>query len=233
LLKLHILINDQIQNSNAPIEAKTPALSELCYINPLTVTFNETISFTHFGIGNTDATTVSLEVHHVVGITPHTDTYNLTLGTTDKNGLYEVIQDQLNVQSIIITHNGTYFGRIGAGLGMQIGTMRAKEPGVQSTNESRVTLSGQIIPGAGGYTYRSIGLDSRYKIDATIYAEINKAYSTQIGREFPFFILFDCESFRLPFSRLYANDKNQTGWAFDGSIRDFRYSFKFNFIERF
>jgi len=230
---MHILLNDQIQNSDAPISVKSPALAETCYINPLTVTFTGIKPVTHFGIGNTDATAISLEVHHVIGITPHTDTFNIALGTEDKNGLYELTTEALNVQYIIITHNGTYFGRIGAGIGMKIGTMKAKEPGIQSTNDSRVTLAGQIIPGAGGYTYRSVGLDSRYKIDSTIYAEINSAYTAQIGRDYPFFILFDCESDCLPFSRLYANDKNQTAWAFDGSIRAFRYSFKFNFIERF
>ena len=230
---MHILINDQIQNSDAPIAAKSPALAELCYENPLTVTFDSTVSVSHFGIGNTDATEVQLEIHHIVGIAPAVTNVTVALGTRNKNGLYEISAAPLNVQYIIITHNGNYFGRIGAGIGLQIGTGRAKEPGIQSTNESRITLSGQVIPGSGGYSYRSVGLDSRYKLGQSFFDEVDAAYQNQIGRGFPFFILFDCETSRLPFDRLYANDKNQTKWAFEGSIRQMLYSFKFNFIERF
>jgi hypothetical protein len=230
---MHILLDDKIQASDAPATAKSAALSELTYTNPLTVIFDETSNITHFGIGNTDATEITLAITHIVSGSHVVTNKTITLPTKDKNGLYLISETALAVTQFTITHDGNYFGRIGAGIGRQIGTGRAKEPGYQSTNEARETLSGQVIPGAGGINFRSVGLDSRYKLNSDILSDIESAYANQIGKTYPFFILFDDEAARLPFLRLYAKDANQTKWAFDGSINQMLYSFKFNFIERF
>lgn len=230
---MRILVNDVLQSSDAPACLLSPALSDYCTTNPATITLDAHEMVTHIGIGSTDASAVSLAITHIVGGFPQVDTFAIAVPAVDPVGLYEISETPLEVVSMVVSHDGLFIGRLAAGIGRHIGTSKAKEPGYQSTNESRVTLSGQIIPGAGGHFYRSIGLDSRYKIDADFLADIKKAYPTQIGRGFPFFFSFEDEAARIPFARMYASDKNQRAWVFDGSINKMRYSFKFNLTERF
>jgi hypothetical protein len=63
--------------------------------------------------------------------------------------------------------------------------------------------------------------------------EIMDAYSTQIGKGMPFFLLFDDEARRLPFLRLYAQDTNQQKLSFESGVNCFRFSRKFVFEECF
>jgi hypothetical protein len=151
--------------------------------------------------------------------------------TLNGNGLYRI--PPIVASAMAIECNGTYIGRLGAGRNIHIPTAIAKEPGFNHTAEPRKTLSGQIIQGASGYMYRTLTLDTRYKIDANAMDEIRGAYSTQIGRALPYFLLFDDEAYKLPFARLYAKDKNHAEYVFQGGIAKYRYSRKFDFEECF
>ncbi|MDR2149861.1 MAG: hypothetical protein LBO67_03415 [Spirochaetaceae bacterium] len=149
----------------------------------------------------------------------------------EENGLYRI--DPIIAKRIRITHNGTYIGRFGAGIGVRLGTAVNKEPSFNSTREPRRTLSGQVIPGLGGYSYRSVQLDVRYKIGALAISELSAAYPSQIAAGFPFFILFDDEVRRLPFMRFYAQDTNFSKMSFESGVNYFKFSRKFAFEECF
>ncbi|MCL2294479.1 MAG: hypothetical protein FWC36_06420 [Spirochaetes bacterium] len=96
----------------------------------------------------------------------------------------------------------------------------------------RYTLSGQVIPGAGGYNYKRLSLDSRYKIDEFAIKEIQAGY-TYIGMGYPFFIDLTTESYKLPFSKLYANETSQQNMSFESGVNKYLYSKRWNFEERF
>ena len=160
---MKILIYDIMQEStDAPDEIISPDLSD--YYDTavsFTVTFPSEQTIDCIGFGYTDATQIQ--------ITNDTDTRTVTISKSApyQNGLYviEEITTKATVHTFTITHNGTYIGRVGIGTYRQLGTSVAKEPGFYTTNENRRTLAGGVIPGAGGYSGRSIDLDVRYKID--------------------------------------------------------------------
>ena len=112
--------------------------------------------------------------------------------------------------------------------------MDLKEIGFYTTTETRKTLQGQIIPGAGGYCGRTIDVDVRYKIENEIYEDIAKAYPSQIQKQIPFFILFDDEQHKVPATMLhfYAHTKKPID-KLQSDIYRFKYSYKFEFIEAF
>jgi hypothetical protein len=149
-----------------------------------------------------------------------------------ENGLYLFKQPVVTRQFTIQT-DGTYIGRMGAGRAVRLGTAMAKEPSYKNSAKPRVTLSGQSIPGVGGYSYRSVSLDTRYKIGYPEIEEIKAAYKTQIGPGLPFFLVFDDEIRRLPFARLYAADAKNDSMAFESGANKFLFSRKFEFEERF
>jgi hypothetical protein len=150
----------------------------------------------------------------------------------DESGLYEV--PPIITDSVTIECDGTYIGRFGAGRGIALGTALAKEPSFNTTNENKKTQAGQIIPGAGGYNFRSVGLDTRYKIGGAAMSEIKAAYPGQIARGYPFFLLFDSEIRRLPFSRMYARDASTDKFGFESGVHDrYLFSRKFDFEECF
>ena len=132
-----------------------------------------------------------------------------------------------------IEHNGTYIGRLGLGQYRQLGTSVSKELGFYSTSQNRITLSGQVIPGAGGYFGRSVDLDVRYKIDDDVYNDIYAAYP-YIMRNYPYFLLLDDEQHKLPANmlRFYAGTKEPIGKLQSSTYR-YLYSYKFQFQERF
>ncbi|MDR2802888.1 MAG: hypothetical protein LBB22_01195 [Treponema sp.] len=150
-----------------------------------------------------------------------------------ENGLY-LLQKPIVTQQFTILTDAKYIGRIGAGRAIKLGTALAKEPAYNNSAKPRATLSGQIIQGAGGYSYRSVSLDTRYKIGFNEMAEIKAAYPAQTCPGLPFFLLFDDEVRRLPFSRLYASDTKNYGLSFESGIHNkFLFSRKFEFEERF
>jgi hypothetical protein len=130
------------------------------------------------------------------------------------NGLYRIIP--VTTDRITINTDGSYLGRFAAGIAVDLPTAIAKEPGFASTAKPRKTLSGQMIPGAGGYAYRTVSVDVRYKIDRPALSHIEMAYKEQIGVGYPYFLLFDKEARRLPFARLYAKDTKTERYVFQG-----------------
>jgi hypothetical protein len=221
---MRILFNDLIQTSDAPASFKSPSLAETTEISgPLVITLQQAANISAVGIGNTDGT--SFEV--VFNDTANTQ-FNFTF---NGNGLYSM-PDTVTASRITITTNATFIGRIGAGKGIKLCTAIAKQPGWNSTSEPRTTLSGQIVPGAGGYNYRTLSLDTRYKMNQEAVEELQAGYKN-IGLGYPFFIDLAKESYKLTYSRLYAIEKDQRTWSIEGGIMRFLYSYRFNFIEAF
>ena len=215
---MKILFNDLIQKSNAPKELKSPALADRWTGTSITIALSGTNDIDCFGIGNTDAT--SININGTV----------YAIGTNgDKSGLYAITP--ISTGTITIIHNGTYIGRFSCGKSRFLGVAPTREPKWKSTNENRRTLSGQILPGAGGYVYREIDVDVRYKIDEDIIGDIQTAYQCQIGKKFPLFILFDCETHRIPFVRLYASIDEDI--VLQSGVNRMLYSKKFSFREEF
>lgn len=215
---MKILFNDLVQKSNAPKELKSPALADTWIGTTVTIALAASSLINCFGIGNTDATSVNIN-----GVV-------YQLGTSgDKNGLYLIAP--ITTGNVTIIHNGTYIGRFACGTARTLGVAPSREPKFKTTNENRRTLSGQPIPGAGGYSYREIDVDVRYKIDAEIISDIYAAYQCQIGKKFPLFILFDCEQHRIPFVRLNASIDEDL--VLQSGVNRMLYSKKFSFREEF
>jgi hypothetical protein len=218
-----------VQNSDAPDTIKSPALSEITNITgKLEIEFDKKYQpMNSIGIGNTNGTTFTLLYQDDVG-NMHSHTFTFT-----GNGLYLFpIIGTHRIEFLEITTNATYVGRIAAGNAVNIPTSIAKEPAFCSTAEPRRTLSGQIIQGAGGYNYRKISLDSRYKINETIMNEIKNGYK-YIGMGYPFFIDLIDEAYKLPFSKFYGTDSNQQDMSFEGGARKYLYSKRWEFTECF
>jgi len=214
---MEILFNDVIQLSDAPKQLKSPALSEVFKINeqPINIKLDKERIINCIGIGNTDGNWFMINGHNV---------------DFNGNGLYLI--PRTATDSLIITTNATYIGRIAAGISCHIPTSITKEPAFCSTSEPRVTLSGQIISGVGGYNYKAVSLDSRYKINEFILSEIKEGYK-YIGMGYPFFIDLTEESYKLPFNKLYATERNQRQMGFESGVKRYLYSRRFEFEERF
>ncbi len=230
---MKILINDKMQYATGvPASIITPALSDR-YIaaTSFTATFTTDEVVDCIGIGYTDATEVT--------ITDGSDTVVITLPYTlatervYNNGLY-LLGMTFDSSAYTISHNGNYIGRVGIGKYRTLGTSPSKEPGFYTTNESRKTLSGQVIAGAGGYCGRSVDLDVRYKIDSTVYDDILFAYCSQISKEYPYFLLLDDEQHKLPatMEHFYAQTDKPIS-KLQSSTYKFLYSYKFQFQECF
>jgi len=213
---LRILFYDTIQDSDAPDTIKSPILSEITNIDStLIINLDRQRTINAIGLANTDGTTFTVN-GQVINFTG--------------NGLYLINQIQTN--TLTITTNGTYIGRIGAGMGINIPTSVRKEPAYCSTANPRMTLSGQVVHGAGGYNYRMISLDSRYKIDSFAMSEIENGYK-YISKGYPFFIDLTDESYKLLFNKFYGIDSNQQQMSFESGILRFLYSRRFEFRECF
>jgi hypothetical protein len=222
---MRILFHDVIQHSpGAPEELKSPALSMLFFPmgGIIDILLDKPRPVNSIGIGNTNGTYFDA----LFNGGGSSERVNFT-----ENGLY-LLKNEALASRITIKTDAVYIGRLGAGLGVHIPTAIAKEPSFASTSNPRVTLSGQVIPGAGGYHYRTLSLDSRYKITREIMDEIWAGYETA-GKGFPYFIDLADEAYKLPFSKLYAADKNQGGMTFQSGVRRYLYSKKFDFEERF
>jgi hypothetical protein len=223
---MKILFHDILQYSNIPEELKSPMLSERIHISehystlPFNINLDKERQINSIGIGNTDGTLFEIRINN--------KTYAIQF---TENGLY-MLPETITTAMLSVNTNATYIGRLGAGVGVRIPTSIAKEPSFISTSTPRVTLSGQVIPGRGGYNYRAISLDSRYKIDSYSMKEIIDGFKF-ISLGYPFFIDLTDESYKLPFSKLYANDKNQQNMGFESGVRRFLYSRRFEFEERF
>jgi hypothetical protein len=157
------------------------------------------------------------------------DIYSHTLNISG-NGLYLFPESETRL--VKIKCDGSYIGRIAMGNAVNLKTSIPKEPTLVSTNKPRVTLSGQVIDGLGGYDYWRVSLDTRYKIDKEKMEEIIKGFPS-LSRGLPLFVSFEDEGERLPFTRLYCNDTNQQQLSFESSINKSLFSRRFIFEERF
>ncbi|MGD8501177.1 MAG: hypothetical protein PVJ86_11050 [Phycisphaerales bacterium] len=212
------LVNDVIQYSDAVDALKSPALAETFENSSFTLNLDTAHDVDCIGIGNTDATEITVNGETV------------TLSTTEKNGLY-ILTTALNTDTLTVSHDGTFLGRFGAGVNRFLGAAPSREPGFYTTQQPRITASGQVIPGAGGVSGKVIQLDFRYKIDEDIYQDFEDAYASQLSKGFPFFLYFDKETHRIPYERLYASTDNEI--LFQSSVNRFLYSRKFKYTERF
>jgi len=218
---VNILFCDRVQNSDAPENIKSPALSDVTYITnntPIVITLDRTRFINCIGLGN-------LGGQENVSVTVNGQTVTFT-----GNGLYML--RPFSARVITVDINAAWVGRIGLGRAVRIGTAVMKEAGIRTTAANRKTLGGQIIWGAGGYTYRTLNLDSRYQIDETIMNEIFEGYE-HTGKGYPFFVCLRDEAYKLPFDRLYAQDRNQTAMTFESGVRRFLHSRRWIFEECF
>ena len=230
---MKILINDKMQfASGVPAEIKSPALADRYNASvTFTATFDDAETVNCIGIGYTDATEITIDD----GITtPQIITLPVRTDITRKynNGLY--LLTEMTSDKYTITHNGNYIGRVGIGEYRTLGTAPSKEIGFYTTTESRETLSGKTIPGAGGYYGRRFVADVLYKFTEEIYNDLETAYQTQIQKSFPYFLLLDDEQHKVPDTMLHfyaATDKPLS--LLQSSSYKFLYSYKFNFEERF
>ena len=150
------------------------------------------------------------------------------------SGLYMLDREKYkSVRSLRIdVEPGTKIGRLAFGKLVHIPTTPAKGLSYVGTAAEHITSSGQLIQGMGGYTYRTLTLDSRYKIGEEAMKEII-AGRTTIGAGYPFFIDLEDEYYKLPFRKFYGIERNQKNWVFQGGVTKFLYSMKFEFEECF
>ena len=226
---MRILINDKMQYATGvPALIITPALADIyTATNTFTATFTSSEIVNCIGIGYTDATEITISDGS------DSTTVLITKDAPYQNGLY-LLDVEFDSPSYTITHNGNYIGRVGMGVYRTLGTAPTKEIGFFTTNESRRTLSGQVIAGAGGYCGRTIDVDVRYKIDADVYNDIELAFTNQISKDYPYFLQFDDEQHKVPANMLYfyaSTDKPIS--KLQSSSYKFLYSYKFKFEEAF
>jgi hypothetical protein len=224
---VNILFYDRLQNSDAPKELISSSLADY-YDNPaeLEIILNDPSFINCVGIGNMDSTSLVIDL-----INADDDTFTETLSFTD-NGLYLLSQQYENIKEIDITFSSSHIGRLAFGNAVNLKTSIPKEPTLVSTNKPRITLSGQVIDGLGGYNYWRVSLDTRYKIDNEKLNEIIKGFP-YLSKGLPLFVSFEDEKERLPFNRLYANDTSQQEISFESSINKSLFSRRFILEERF
>jgi len=228
---MKILFNDVIQYSDAPAALKTSMLSDFYEVDgDIIITFDGERFINSIGIGGTDGRYFKIVLQYIAGgqsYTYHTENINFK-----GSGLYYIKNIKRRTGRLIIITDATYIGRIAAGMACNIPTSVTKEPALKSTSEPRKTLAGGIIPGAGGYNYRALSLDNRYKINKEIMLEFEAGYK-YIGMGYPFFIDLTDESYKLTYSKLYASEKSQISTVFQSGVHKFLYSKRFEFEECF
>lgn len=221
---MKILFYDRLQDSDAQAALISPSLADTLMDSAFVLTFDASETVNCFGIGNTDATTITIN-GQVISLSG-TGKY--------KNGLY-LLTTAITGTVLTISHNGTYIGRLAFGAYVELGLSPSREPGYTNTNEPRRTLSGQIVEGKGGLIARVQEVEVRYKVDSTAWTAIENGMNAEMGRGYPLFILFDREynsgNGRFPWERFYAT--TEISPVFQSSVNKFLYSRKFKFEEAF
>jgi hypothetical protein len=224
---VNILFFDRLQQSNAPKQLISSSLAD--YYNnaaDLEIILHEPGDIDCIGIGNMDAANIQIALTNT-----DNDSFQETIAFQE-NGLYVLNRNYANIKEIDIVFSSSHIGRLAFGKAVNLKTSIPKEPTFVSTNKPRITLSGQVIDGLGGYNYRRVSLDTRYKIDNEKLTEIIKAFPS-LSKGLPMFVSFEDEKDRLPFERLYCNDTSQQEISFESSINKNLFSRKFVFEERF
>jgi hypothetical protein len=224
---MNILFNDKIQYSDAPRELKSPSLSDTYNGNTINVTFTNPVTIDCVGIGNTDSYEIHIKLKTIFGAE-----YQEQIDY-DVNGLYLLSRQYENIKYLEITLSGSYIGRLAVGKAVNLKTSIPKEPTLCSTNSPRVTLSGNVIEGLGGYNYWRVSLDTRYKIDNDKMREIIQGFPF-LSKGYPFFVDFEDEKDRLPFiEKMYCIDTNQQELSFESSINKTLFSRRWVLEEKF
>ena len=236
---MKILIYDKIFDSNLFNGSNgtiySPSLSDIARISGgiLYLSFNNDEEVDCIGVGNTSCTQI---------IITNTDTneeriVNINKNVPLHNGLYTfdlIIGTNFKLQ--FISQRDIYVGRLAIGKSVSIGVGRDLQFGLFTTNESRETLSGQVMPGSAGYSGRRISVTAPYQISEQIYEEFYKAYATQISRGYPLFINFseaDLRAIPNTFERFYGKMTKQTEMILQNRISYKRYNYNFEFKEAF
>lgn len=258
---MKILIRDVMQDATGfPECLRSPALADVCFDNPITGDLGDNVgTIDCVGIGYTDATSITLSFSN--GIDTVTRTIPITKTYPYHNGLYVIDPIYYDVEAIdnlsfdgedatldgeewalnwfpnyttlTISHDGTFIGRVGLGKYRTLGTAPSKEIGWYTNIESILSESGQVIPGAGGYYGRTFDADVRYKIDSAIYEDFD-ASAPYIMRSYPFFLCLDDEQHKVPANMYYFYaSPNEPITKLQSSTYAFKYSYKFEFQERF
>lgn len=219
-----ILIYDALQDlAGVPPKLKSPALADH-YKQPANYSLNLSAlksEVNAVGLAASGAKTITLKQ----GSKTQQIAYNGA-------GLYLI--DKLQAKPLIVDirdgkNQVVPIQRLALGRGLNLGISKMREPGWNSSTEARRTLGGQVIAGLGGYAFRTLSCEVKYRLDAVFLAELQKAYPRQIARGFPFFLCFS--EANLPFKLLYAQGpleylmQNATLWKL--------YSMKFEFREAF
>jgi len=227
---MKILILDVMQDTDAPGALISPSLADtldraLPAATPLTITLGAEHVIDAVGIGNTDATTITINSTTIA--IPTAASPEL------RNGLYLV--DPIRARTLTISHDGTYLGRLAVGTARYLGCSPSREPGFWTSNKPRVSVSGQVITAAGSVGGRQIGLQIKYKITEDIFSDLQRAWST-IAQGYPYFVVFDAaEQSRMPWARMYAFAGNDRGKSFilQSSANKFLYSKRLTLKEAF
>lgn len=250
---MRVIFYDLVQVSDAPAKLKSPALADVYTaatsfnINLVVVPEDPGAAADAIGVGNTDAATITVNGDVItLDSVEKTGLYLLpnaiSLGSPDDffllaedgSALLTEFGDELLVESlsysVSVSHDGSFIGRLALGKGHALYAAPSHEPGFYSTAQNRVTASGQIVPGAGGYSGRRISLDFRYKFTQAIIEDIQAAYAAQLSRGYPLFIWFDKES-RMPWTRMYGG--TDPDYLFQSSINRYLYSKRLEFVERY
>ena len=107
---MKILIDDKVQLSDAEDALKNPSLADTSIVTSHVITLDATYDINCIGVGNTDATT----------ITVNSEVVTLSTTANQLNGLYELVT-ALNTNTLTISHNGTYRGIFAAGVKRSLG----------------------------------------------------------------------------------------------------------------
>ena len=127
---------------------------------------------------------------------------------------------------------GAKVHRIMAGYCPYIGISPSRTAGFDSTYQPRRTAAGQVMPGAGGTSSRTLEVDVRYKIDTEVFSLIEAGHQNSFGRGKPVAVGFEGDELaRLPWDALYATIEISP--KFTSMTRQHLYSRKFEFREAF
>lgn len=221
---MKILLYDRMQDSDAADSLISAPLADTITDTNFTITFDESETINCIGIGNTDATTITVNGEDI----------SITDSGKYANGLY-ALSTEITGTTLTVSHNGTYLGRMAAGQYTELGLSPPREPGFVSTANPRMTLAGQVIKGAGGITKRVQQVDIRYKVDSDAFTAFQNGFDAELREGFPVFVLFDIEydsgNGRFPWPRLYATIGGKQ--VFQSSVNRLLHSIKIKFEEAF
>ena len=238
---MRILLHDAMQDMDttaapdlAPL--KTPGLSDVYTFSEgfIKLAFPYAVTIDCVGIGNYGPAGLGADGHGELRVRKAGETAFVAVRYAD-DGLYLLgrsVTLAAGETLEVAAPRGSIVGRLAFGKAVNIPTSVTKEPGINSTSKSRRTLSGQVVPGAGGYIYRTLSLDSRYVLGGEAISELEKG-RRHIGKGHPFFLDLTRESYKLPFERLYAVERNQKAIELAGSAARYLFGKSWDFRQAF